>query len=86
MREASAEELSKLVSHPHLKLMLLIHLFFLFRVIIEWSTKGDRGLGSFKNAKMEATTFEDLTLRLGQPYLYQHQGSCEHLMVISDIR
>ncbi|KAI1722907.1 snRNA-activating protein complex subunit 3 [Ditylenchus destructor] len=28
----------------------------------------------------------DLKLRLGQPYLYQHQGKCEHLLVFSDLR
>lgn len=28
----------------------------------------------------------DLNLRLGQPYVFQHQGSCEHLMIFTDLR
>lgn len=35
---------------------------------------------------MEETTFADLELQLGYPYLYQHQGDCEHILVFSDIR
>lgn len=46
----------------------------------------DRGFESFKQARMEESTFEDLEFRLGCPYLYQHQGDCEHLFTISDIR
>jgi len=30
--------------------------------------------------------FEDLNLQVGRPYVYQHLGQCEHVMVISDIR
>lgn len=29
---------------------------------------------------------ETLTLRLGYPYVYQHQGDCEHIIIFSDIR
>lgn len=28
----------------------------------------------------------DLDLRLGQPYVYQHQGNCEHLLIFTDLR
>lgn len=28
----------------------------------------------------------DMNLRLGQPYVYQHQGSCEHLVIFTDLR
>lgn len=35
---------------------------------------------------METTTFNDLTIRLGAPYLYQHHGNCEHLFTFSDVR
>lgn len=27
-----------------------------------------------------------LTPRLGYPYVYQHQGDCEHILVFSDVR
>jgi len=35
---------------------------------------------------MEATCFSDLTIRLGLPYLYLHQGNCEHMIVFTDLR
>lgn len=67
--------------------------------IIEWASKevvvrGDagenvrvsRGIGPFKSAYMENHKFEDLQFKLGCPYLYLHQGDCEHLFTISDIR
>lgn len=67
--------------------------------IIEWASrevvirgsdgrnmKVGRGIGPLKSAKMEDHTFEDLEFRLGCPYLYLHQGDCEHLFTISDIK
>lgn len=35
---------------------------------------------------MEDFTFNDLNIKLGFPYLYCHQGDCEHVVVITDIR
>uniref|UniRef100_G1PWC9 snRNA-activating protein complex subunit 3 n=1 Tax=Myotis lucifugus TaxID=59463 RepID=G1PWC9_MYOLU len=58
----------------------------LSRTIIEWSEAHDRGYGKFKTAKMEDFTFNDLNIKLGFPYLYCHQGDCEHVVVITDIR
>ncbi|XP_008285616.1 snRNA-activating protein complex subunit 3 [Stegastes partitus] len=37
-------------------------------------------------AKMEDTRFTDLKVKVGYPYLYCHQGDCEHLIIITDIR
>ena len=45
-----------------------------------------RGIGPFESAFMEKTNFGELQIRLGYPYLYVHQGNCEHLFCISDIR
>lgn len=45
-----------------------------------------RGVGPFKQKKMEECKFADLNVKLGCPYLYMHQGDCEHLFTISDIR
>ncbi|XP_077488212.1 snRNA-activating protein complex subunit 3-like [Amblyomma americanum] len=56
------------------------------KVIIEWAKNPRRGLGPFKTAIMEDVTFDELELRLGYPYVYVHQGSCEHLLVFSDLR
>lgn len=71
----------------------------LSRAIVEWSQKeistvdesGDnvkisRGIGPFRRARMELSKFKDLEFKLGYPYLYLHQGECEHLFSISDIR
>uniref|UniRef100_A0A1E1XTC8 snRNA-activating protein complex subunit 3 n=1 Tax=Amblyomma sculptum TaxID=1581419 RepID=A0A1E1XTC8_AMBSC len=55
-------------------------------VIIEWAKNPRRGLGPFKKAIMEDTRFDQLEFRLGYPYVYVHQGSCEHLIVFSDLR
>lgn len=46
----------------------------------------NRGIGPFKTARMENTRLQELEFRLGCPYLYLHQGNCEHLFTISDIR
>ncbi|XP_013406021.1 snRNA-activating protein complex subunit 3 isoform X2 [Lingula anatina] len=56
------------------------------KVIIDWAKEKERGLGPYTSAKMETTRFVDLKLRLGQPYVYLHQGECEHLVVFSDLR
>ncbi|XP_073907915.1 snRNA-activating protein complex subunit 3 isoform X2 [Castor canadensis] len=58
----------------------------LSRTIIEWSESHDRGYGKFQTARMEDFTFNDLNIKLGFPYLYCHQGDCEHVIVITDIR
>ena len=50
------------------------------------NTTTSRGIGPFKQAQMECFTFNDINFRLGYPYLYLHQGNCEHLFTISDIR
>ncbi|XP_036987964.2 snRNA-activating protein complex subunit 3 isoform X2 [Artibeus jamaicensis] len=58
----------------------------LSRTIIEWSESHDRGYGKFQAAKMEDFSFNDLNIKLGVPYLYCHQGDCEHVIVVTDIR
>jgi hypothetical protein len=35
---------------------------------------------------MQDTTFADLTLRVGAPYLYCHQGDCQHIIMVTDVR
>lgn len=59
---------------------------FDFRVIINWANEPNRGIGPFTSASMDDTTFNDLEIQLGYPYLYMHQGDCEHVIVFSDIR
>ncbi|KAK2705046.1 snRNA-activating protein complex subunit 3-like isoform X2 [Artemia franciscana] len=53
--------------------------------LVPWSEK----LGmenKFRKSSMEESTFNDLELRLGFPYVYKHFGSCEHLLVFTEVR
>ncbi|KAB7506059.1 snRNA-activating protein complex subunit 3, partial [Armadillidium nasatum] len=43
-------------------------------------------IGEMKIVRMEDTKLEDLSLRLGYPYVYQHLGNCEHLITFTDVR
>ncbi|KAL8613393.1 hypothetical protein ACOMHN_057113 [Nucella lapillus] len=55
--------------------------------ILKWAKeKGHENLSLFRMAKMEETLLMDLNLQLGVPYLYQHQGQCEHIIIFTDIR
>jgi len=56
------------------------------RGIIEWAKDPHRGIGPFSSQRMEMAHFIHLTARLGQPYVYVHQGDCEHIIVFSDLR
>lgn len=53
--------------------------------IIRWSKKHPE-VGEFKTGIMQETRLIDLELRLGFPYVYVHQGNCEHLIVFTDVR
>ncbi|NXD73626.1 SNPC3 protein, partial [Eolophus roseicapillus] len=57
-----------------------------FRTIIEWSESHDRGYVNLQSDDMEEYTFNDLSLKIGFPYLFCHQGDCEHIIIITDIR
>lgn len=52
--------------------------------ITEWAAR--KKLNEFKTADMAQTRFIDLNIKLGQPYVYIHQGNCEHLFLFSDAR
>ncbi|XP_013863228.1 snRNA-activating protein complex subunit 3 isoform X2 [Austrofundulus limnaeus] len=51
---------------------------------IEWAKA--HNFPTFRQAKMEDTRFVDLRVKVGFPYLYCHQGDCEHLVIITDVR
>ncbi|XP_051156337.1 snRNA-activating protein complex subunit 3 [Leptopilina boulardi] len=53
-------------------------------VIREWATA--RNIGSFDTALMEETRIDSLKVKFGFPWVYQHQGNCEHLIVFGDAR
>lgn len=52
-------------------------------VILEWAAT--RNIGPFKVATMDAQ-INSLCARFGFPWVYQHQGCCEHLIVLTDAR
>ena len=54
--------------------------------IRKWAEDPKREVGPFNVDTMETTRLDSLTLRLGYPYLYVHQGNHEHLMSFVDIR
>jgi hypothetical protein len=57
---------------------------------MEWTNEKHKGqqprYGVCTSKKMEETKFEDLTIKLGYPYVYTHQGNCEHLLIFRDLR
>ncbi|XP_046822379.1 snRNA-activating protein complex subunit 3 isoform X1 [Vespa crabro] len=54
------------------------------KVIIEWAKA--KQLGPFNTDSMEKVTIDSLSVRFGYPWVYQHQGFCEHLIIFSDAR
>jgi len=59
-------------------------------IIIDWARASERyatpGLGLFTKKKMEETQFKDLNIRLGFPYMFCHQGNCEHVVIFTEMR
>ncbi|EYC24739.1 hypothetical protein Y032_0013g2084 [Ancylostoma ceylanicum] len=49
--------------------------------IRRWAS--ERKIADMNMADMSATKIVDLTCRFGAPYLYNHVGACEHLVVIT---
>ncbi|CCD73452.1 snRNA-activating protein complex subunit 3 [Caenorhabditis elegans] len=52
--------------------------------IRSWAKKFDY-IGPMHVKQMSETRIGDLICRLGQPYVYIHQGVCEHLIVFNDL-
>ncbi|XP_039270721.1 snRNA-activating protein complex subunit 3-like [Styela clava] len=57
------------------------------KIIFDWvEANGAEMPSDCKCLNMEDYTFDDLDLCLGSPYLYMHQGNCEHVIIFKDIR
>ncbi|XP_063044711.1 snRNA-activating protein complex subunit 3 [Engraulis encrasicolus] len=56
----------------------------LSETIRDWAKT--HGFPEYTTEKMEDTTFNQLRMRIGYPYYYCHQGDCEHLMILTDMR
>lgn len=53
-------------------------------VILNWSQKFPY-MREFKSSQMNGIKFEDLTIRIGYPCVYQHHGACEHIFCITHV-
>ncbi|CAI8000210.1 snRNA-activating protein complex subunit 3 [Geodia barretti] len=58
--------------------------------IIEWSQQTDLDesprLDRFHKADMATTRLDQLSLRLGYPYLFCHHNTCQHIVIFTDLR
>lgn len=58
--------------------------------IREWLEQEGRletfGLGAPQVKDMSSVQFDQLSIRLNMPYVYYHQGDCEHVIMFTDIR
>lgn len=58
--------------------------------IIQWAEENEvyRQTGAYPlySKKMEETTFYDISLRVGEKYLYCHQGNCKHYIIFNEVR
>jgi len=54
---------------------------------MEWAQSHDTPVARDSHTlNMQDCTFNDLRIRLGYPYVFVHQGDCEHMIVFKDIR
>ncbi|XP_042867145.1 snRNA-activating protein complex subunit 3-like [Penaeus japonicus] len=53
--------------------------------IINWAKKHPE-IGQMRSESMSEVTFQDLQVRLGYPYVFLHQGNCEHIVTFTDVR
>lgn len=56
------------------------------KLIRPWLAKYGDSRAEPATADMATARLEDLSLRLNYPYLYRHQGDCEHILVFKDAR
>ncbi|XP_038073566.1 snRNA-activating protein complex subunit 3-like [Patiria miniata] len=54
----------------------------LSKVVLDWM----KPKKTMQSKSMDDFTFNDLDIRLGYPYLYNHLGNCQHIMVFTDLR
>ncbi|ORX73822.1 hypothetical protein DL89DRAFT_4486 [Linderina pennispora] len=61
------------------------------RVIMEWANDPERQennpkLQGLQSRLMDGARFQDLSIRLKYPYIFMHQGDCEHVLMFTDLR
>ncbi|RZC43067.1 snRNA-activating protein complex subunit 3 [Asbolus verrucosus] len=52
--------------------------------ILEWTK--EKNIQNLQSKSIENVPLSSLTPRFGYPYLYMHQGDCEHLLVFADAK
>ncbi|GMR53793.1 hypothetical protein PMAYCL1PPCAC_23988, partial [Pristionchus mayeri] len=57
----------------------------LSETVRDWAKKKEF-IGEMKVASMSKTRLVDIRARLGMPYLFVHQGQCEHLICFTDLK
>ncbi|KAG0030919.1 small nuclear RNA activating complex, polypeptide 3 [Podila clonocystis] len=61
------------------------------QVILDWiqespERKKDPAFQNLQKGYMHDTKIQDLAIRLDHPYLFVHQGSCEHILMVKSMR
>ncbi|KAG0196075.1 small nuclear RNA activating complex, polypeptide 3, partial [Mortierella sp. GBA30] len=61
------------------------------QLILDWVAenprrKADPKFSTLKKKYMHDTLIQDLSIRINQPYLFAHQGKCEHILMFRDLR
>ena len=73
-----------------IQLIIASNFIFIFRIIIDWSKttniSSEKFSSQFCSSSMTDITFDDLNFRINKPYLFCHQGDCQHLFTITDVR
>jgi len=55
-------------------------------IVLQWIARSSTMNQNYQKEDMSTTKFSDLqNIKMGYPYLYLHQGNCEHLVTFSDI-
>ncbi|VEL20834.1 unnamed protein product [Protopolystoma xenopodis] len=54
--------------------------------IVNWLNTKNKDEKKFSSRSAESTLIGDLVVHVGKPYYFVHQGNCEHMVVVSDVR
>ncbi|KAL3995354.1 snRNA-activating protein of 50kDa MW C terminal family protein [Acanthocheilonema viteae] len=75
-----------LLQIDHSKIEPHIDISAIFRPIREWMKRKPKDFGPTQVKSLNEGKVKDLVCRLGYPYVYVHQGNCEHVFFFTDLR
>lgn len=62
-------------------------LLFYFRTVIDWhNNRIEKESDSYTSTNMTDHVLGNLKITLGKPYLFLHQGNCEHIIIVTSMR